>query len=369
MPATHPSFDSAVVGGGFFGCQTALTLAAKGHKVLLLEQAPTLAGMASTYNQARLHNGYHYPRSLMTALGAHRHYARFRSDYKPFIINNFAHIYAVASAGSKTSAYQFQRFCTHLNIPCKPVIASAQKLFDTSRIAAAYQVEEAGLDTTKLMAHVHKRVASHKNITALTGSRCTALHVENRSVRLQCGEQNFIAHNVFNVTYGGLNDLLNASGLAPLGLKLELTEMALVTMPPVLKGLGFTIMDGPFFSCMPFGTTGNYTLSHVRYTPHAQITGADTYKQLEEYRKTNPSHFPFMRNDAARYVPAMRHVEYQSSFWQVKTVPLKHETDDGRPILLREHVGTLGQGRCVVSVLGSKLDSVYEWKNLLEEAF
>ncbi len=44
--------------------------------------------------------------------------------------------------------------------------------------------------------------------------------------------------------------------------------MALMKMPPALNELGITVMDGPFFSLMPFPARSLHTLSHVRYTPH-----------------------------------------------------------------------------------------------------
>ena len=76
------------------------------------------------------------------------------------------------------------------------------------------------------------------------------------------------AGRVFNCTYSQLNALLYRSGLPAVPLKHELAEMALVDVPPQLKSLGITVMDGAFFSCMPFPPRGLHTLSHVRYTPH-----------------------------------------------------------------------------------------------------
>ena len=51
---------------------------------------------------------------------------------------------------------------------------------------------------------------------------------------------------VVNCTYSGLNQI--GSGWVPSnqGLKHELTELALVDCPPALRGVGLTVMDGPF---------------------------------------------------------------------------------------------------------------------------
>ena len=40
---------------------------------------------ASIVNQARLHGGYHYPRSVATALMSDDNKARFTEEHRPFI--------------------------------------------------------------------------------------------------------------------------------------------------------------------------------------------------------------------------------------------------------------------------------------------
>ena len=52
----------AVIGGGYYGCLTALKLADNGHQVTLFEQNEELfQGTSGTYG-IRLHAGPHYPR-------------------------------------------------------------------------------------------------------------------------------------------------------------------------------------------------------------------------------------------------------------------------------------------------------------------
>ena len=60
-------YDTAIIGGGIFGCLCAIELSKLGKKVILLEQKESLMNGASSNNTNRLHLGYHYPRDLNTA--------------------------------------------------------------------------------------------------------------------------------------------------------------------------------------------------------------------------------------------------------------------------------------------------------------
>ena len=127
-----------------------------------------------------------------------------------------------------------------------------------------------------------------------------------------------------------------------------------------MQGYGVTVMDGPFWSCLPFSAVGVYSLSHVRYTPHAlwrsgeaEPPGRDSY----------PTHFPLMQRDAERFLPAMRGALHLKSLWETKTVLPRSTGDDSRPILVLQHHDATG----LISVLGAKIDSVYDVEDALRD--
>ena len=81
-PHERSSVDAAIVGGGFYGCEVALELKRLGFgRILILEREPGMLRRASYVNQARVHNGYHYPRALVTALRSRMNFDRFIEDY------------------------------------------------------------------------------------------------------------------------------------------------------------------------------------------------------------------------------------------------------------------------------------------------
>ena len=89
-----------ILGGGWYGCHLALALSREQHDVELHEKAPTLFAGASGGNPARLHLGYHYPRSKATREASQAHYEAFMEAYgfltRPVPVN----IYAIAAQDS-----------------------------------------------------------------------------------------------------------------------------------------------------------------------------------------------------------------------------------------------------------------------------
>jgi hypothetical protein len=63
-----------------------------------------------------------------------------------------------------------------------------------------------------------------------------------------------------------------------------------------------------------------------------------------------------MIRDVGRYLPAMLDAKYVDSLFEVKTVLVKNEGDDGRPILFEKHPELPG----CYSVLGGKIDNIYD---------
>ena len=94
MATSDPSrqhYDAIVIGGGFYGARLAISLRDGGDSVLLLERESMLLTRASLANQARVHNGYHYPRSVLTSIRSRLNYDRFRADYRAAVYESFDH--------------------------------------------------------------------------------------------------------------------------------------------------------------------------------------------------------------------------------------------------------------------------------------
>lgn len=70
-----------VLGGGWYGCHIAGALIREGYEVELHERSDRLFSGASGGNPARLHLGFHYPRSRLTRAASQEHYRAFMAAY------------------------------------------------------------------------------------------------------------------------------------------------------------------------------------------------------------------------------------------------------------------------------------------------
>jgi len=362
--------DAVVVGGGFYGCVIAAYLRkSKGlRSVMLVERASALMTRASYNNQARIHNGYHYPRSFTTAYRSRVNLPRFVQDWPDAVKTDFTNLYAIARRNSKVTAQQFKKFCKEIGARLEPADATQRRLFEPRLIEDVFIVQEYAFDASKVTAFAEAKLRD-AGVDVRTGVRALRIDRGQSSGLQVCirpdgeGEQLVSTRFVFNCSYSGLNQLEGEDSRTSTQLKHEIAEMALVRLPREMESLGITVMDGSFFSVMPFPARGLHTLSHVRYTPHLHWkdeAGVNPYQRLAEYGR--PSRFDRMIRDAGRYLPSLSMASYVESLFEVKTVLAKNEVDDGRPILFEQSSRLPGY----YSVLGGKIDNIYDVMERLE---
>ena len=364
MHAPSTDCDAVVIGGGFYGAAIAIYLSKQRgfRRVILIERESLLMQRASYNNQARVHNGYHYPRSFTTAFRSRVNLPKFVQEWPKAIRQDFTKLYAIARRNSKVTSKQFERFCTDIGAKIEKAEPHLLALFESRLIEDVFKVEEYAFDATKL-AQWAARELEEAGVEIRMNARATEINnIAGSTIRVGVvdtnGNQSQLAcRYVFNCTYSGLNQLNGDFKGTQTALKQEITEMALVRVPAALQGLGITVMDGPFFSIMPFPARGLHTVSHVRYTPHMHwkdANGIDPYEKLVEYGQA--TRVDRMVRDIVRYVPSAQGVAYVDSLFEIKTILEKNETDDGRPILFEKHANLPG----CYSILGGKIDNIYD---------
>ena len=330
---------------------------------------------ASYANQARVHNGYHYPRSILTALRSRVNFPRFVEDYADCIFKDFEQYYAIGRNFSKVSANQFRIFMERIGAEITPAPKRIRELSNPGLIEEIFKVKEYAFDAVKLREQL-KRELQQAGVDLLLNTQISRVEgLPNRKIILYCmglnGNLNtsvITASRVYNCTYSHINQVLSDSKLPVIPLKHEVTEMTLLELPEELQDIGITVMCGPFFSFMPFPPLAVHTLSHVRYTPHyfwfdRQDDYIDPYRFFEKLpRKSNAI---YMLKDAQRFIPALGKARLLDSIWEIKTVLPQSEVDDSRPILIKKDHGLPG----LTCIMGGKIDNIYDVFEELEGEF
>jgi glycine/D-amino acid oxidase-like deaminating enzyme len=357
------SYGAVVIGGGFYGSVVALEVCKYFPRVLLLEKEGDLIRRASYQNQARIHQGYHYPRSLLTSIRSRVNFLRFVENYREAVFSAFENYYAIARTFTKTTSAQFKQFCRRIGAPLGPAPAEIKALFNPSHIEDVFTTLEYAFDAAKLRgviksrlneAGVETQLRAHVERLTPAGAFCRVSFLDDGGLR------DVQARYVFNCGYSLINGVLARSGLPLIPMKHEFTETALIEVPPGFRDMGITIMDGPFFAVMPFPDRGLHTLCHVRYTPHhwwLDTPGEPCLDVRRYFESIRPqSRYDHMIKDAARYVPTLAGSRFVESLWEVKTLLPSSEVDDSRPILFKP----VEAAPNIICILGGKIDNIFD---------
>ncbi len=367
--------DRIVIGAGMFGLYAAKRFGEAGLRTVVLEADPEAMTRASFVNQARVHMGYHYPRSLSTARQAGGYFRRFSEEYADCVNRSFTKIYATSSRFSWTNAEAFRRFCFTAGIPCEET--DPGKYFRPGTVDGVFLTEEYALDAALIRQRMLRELAGLPCVQILYSHRAEQVIREGNAFTVTaCGER-YSADFVLNATYASANEILGMAGFDPLPTKYELCEIILGDPSPMLKPLGITVMDGPFFSVMPFGCTGYHSLTSVCHTPHAT-----SYDRLPELgcQKRNPdcrpdclqncdtcpakpkSAFGYMDRLMGKYLKDEYSLTYVRSHFALKLILKASEIDDSRPTVLWE---SSAQPR-FLTVLSGKINTIYDLDAVLD---
>ena len=381
-------FDKIIIGAGLYGLYSALHCGKQGQTVLVLEHDPKPFMRASYINQARVHMGYHYPRSLSTASKSAGYYRRFHEDFGFCINDSFKQIYATSTDFSWTNAEQFMSFCQAAGIKCEPILPG--KYFNDRLCDGAFLTEEDTYDAMILRDWLVEQIGKYKNIKLFCNASIDSILINGDKYELEFTQkgsrsEKASAPYLLNSTYASVNQIIdminriNHTEYEKFRIKYELCEIILCETSAELSNVGLTVMDGPFFSIMPFGKTGMHSLTSVTFTPH--VTSYEELPSFDCQKETNcsslqlancdtcihkpESAWPYMQRLAKKYMKPEYDFMYKGSMFSVKPILKASEIDDSRPTAIRVN----GDGPILVSVLSGKINTVYDLDSYLDGDF
>lgn len=369
------NYDYVIFGAGIYGLYAAHLLAKKDMKVAVLEYDKTPLQRASFINQARVHNGYHYPRSVSTAQKSAHYYERFVRDFSFAINDRFKKIYAISANDSLTNAEQFQNFCHYVDVPAIEV--NNQVYFNKGMVEAAFETLEYSYDANVIREWYINQLDKYKNVSLLFGKDIVSANQDESHFILKDKEGSiYKASNILNATYASINQILNKFDFELFKTKYEICEVIMTNVSKNIENVGITVMDGPFFSVMPFGESGYHSLTSVGHTPHEssvsalptfscqQYNTACTPTQLDNcnFCTARPhSAWTRMHQLAKKYLNPDIHITYQKSLFAVKSLISASEMDDSRPTIIKE----FSQEPRFISVFSGKFNTIYDLEEVL----
>jgi hypothetical protein len=309
----------AVIGGGIFGCTTAAVLS-KDHEVHLFEKSDGLLNAASWANQLRLHRGYHYPRSIETALECQSGVRSFMEMYGPTIISGGKQYYAIADYGSKTSTGDFKAFCKAAALKLKP--STTKRV----RNAHPFLVTEGRIAPAKLRNLVRRKLSNvriHFNTPATWHLRVDF-------------------DRIVVAAYAATNQVALDLDTATEPFRYEVVEKPVLQMPARWKNTGVVVMDGPFCSLDPYGDTPYHVMGHVEHAIHTVSEGLEPLvpKPLKGFihegvldagtlSKANE-----MIEAGSYFLPDLKRAQHIGSMFVIRTVLPDRDDTDERPTMV-----------------------------------
>ncbi|MDQ0890934.1 hypothetical protein QFZ81_006022 [Paenibacillus sp. V4I9] len=368
-------YDYVIFGAGIYGMYAAKILGSNGLSVALIEIDDKPLQRASFINQARVHNGYHYPRSVSTAEKSANYYRRFNDEFEYAVHKQFKKVYAISLYDSLTNAEQFKRFCDFVSIPAEEINAS--KYFNNGMVEAAFETDEFTYDAQKIRNSLSEELSEFSHVKFIFSGQIAKVEVLEDTFRIGLTNGMIIkTPNVLNATYASINQLLRFFGYDLFKTKYELCEVILTKVSTNFSNTGITVMDGPFFSLMPFGFSGNHSLTSVSDTPHE--TSNDSFPKFSCQAFRSDCSETFLRNCnscdfhpnsawirmsqlAKKFLKPEISVQYESSLFAVKTILNTAEIDDSRPTVIK----VSSNKPTFISVFSGKFNTIYDLEEVL----
>ena len=275
-----------------------------------------------------------------------------------------------------TDAEQFIRFCKYLNIKCSKVVGP--EFLNSGRLEAVFETDEFSFDPL-LIRRYYLDILQEHSVTKGFGQRVIKVDKQGEYWHLiiadSDGNQTEVqTKNVINATYANIDSVNKTFGFTGGQVFHEISELAMLHSPS-FKGIGLTVMDGPYVSMMPYGCSGFHSLSSVLYTHHTvSWENSPTFACQSKREDCSPefvractrclykpkSNIYKMLRQLKHYVSDdLVHFPHGSLF-TVKTKLKSSFIDDARPT----DISVLQKSPMYAVIFSGKINSIYEVESL-----
>jgi hypothetical protein len=265
-----------VLGGGWYGCHIAASLKRDGAEVVLHETSDRLFSGASGGNPARLHLGFHYPRSKLTRAMSQEHYAAFMDEYGHLTRTVPINIYAIAAHDSMVD---FGNYRQTLQGEVEFITVDKPHELGLRNVEGALLTGERHLIIDEARAYFH---AALQDVAYFEMPKTQTIDSHGFDWTIDC---TFCANDSTNIA------------------RYEPCVTGLLSGP---TNRAVTIMDGPFPSIYPWNEEmGLCSLTSAKWTPLARCATREAAEKVlaDTTSATVGQHLKLMQEDMATFWP------------------------------------------------------------------
>lgn len=324
-----------VLGAGIYGCYLAHLMMLDGHSVEIHEKADSIFAGASGSIPARLHVGFHYPRSWQTRKACRDHNREFMERFGLFTRGVPINIYAVAAGESLVDFGQYV------------MTMRGEAEFATIEHPADYGLQNVEGALLTLERHIVTDEVRDHFKWLLDG--CIKFNVDPETITVD--------DPAWDLTIDATFCANDSAGI-------DRYEPCIVAMLEGRTDKAITIMDGPFGSLYPWNEDkGLCSLSSAKYTPFSKAcnTWAWANNMMNRITKRHvEDHTKSMVDQMATYYPAIRE-EYKVVGHKLSIRAMQLSGADSRL------VDVIRVGERALRVRAGKIDAVIQAGRLVKD--
>ena len=347
-----------IIGAGLYGCHTALILKKMGIKFKIADKSNDFLTGSSSKNQNRLHLGFHYCRSFSTRIECIEGYTKFLESY-PTAAKKVKNNYYLIHKDSLLDYQTYKNIYTHEQFDFYED-KNATIPFDYNK--SMFQGEplltnEMFVDPNELQ-KIFKLELDDYLIKNYDMNKLIIKNEEDKNSYISYNSEQFT--NLIDCTYFQLKIPGN---LYKPDIFYELC-IAFIYEYKSEETIGFTVMDGPFFSIYPYDIDKKlYSLTDVEKTPIIKTRNIQKiYNQLEHYNY-NIDEIVKLRNifesRVSNYIPSFKDIFILKDYYlSIKTKP-NIKTDD-RSLMY------VNVSNNIDSFCGGKLTGIFAMEDIIK---
>jgi hypothetical protein len=325
----------AIVGAGWYGCHTAISLLQKGDDITIFERSNRAISGASRYNQNRLHQGFHYPRDYETRKQSLEGFDWFIEHYGNLVDDVNNNYYAIADKLSNIDFETFKQIMTASDLK--------YSLEDDSELFNKFTNVSGLVKTSEKLVLNHRASTYFDDILSKHIKYGSHIELSDDYVLEELKSKYDF---VIDCTWG------TARKIASLDYYYE-PCIYFYYRKKTKDDFAFTLMDGNFFSIYPYDND-IYTVTSVLNTPIAQVETRDEigtkFSMAKEAEYVGNKRRAFEEEISNYYPKFLEDFEYVEPVYSLKT-KLVSGTDFRGCIVTNEDN--------LISVFSGKIDTLH----------